>query len=382
MAVCSGKRPGVRPEDLFEFHLADSPRISPDGRRIAWVDTKAEPQTNTYRSIIQITDCESGITTPLTTGPRDRHPSWSPDGTLLAFTSRRPLKVGEKESSAAQVYVMRADGGEAWPVSDLRLGAGAPQWSPDGKRLAFITRVDKRRGLQRIGDPDLADTDPYVKFNDDVAVIRRRKWKSDSAGIIAHLRSQVVVVDVTDSPCAARSVPRLVVEGDFDVLSFCWDPTGTKIVYVKEVDPVPGQMYMRSAELWVCDLRQDPVETRLLLKVRRLDGKPSWSPDGKSIAILGHDNPLGSAAHSRMLTVDEDGGNFRCLTANLDRSLGDGSVSDTRTASTSTGPVWCDSGQTLLCQVNDAGKSATGEGFLQRWERTLADPGRTTDTGF
>jgi TolB protein len=82
---------------------------------------------------------------------RQRFPSWSQDGRLLAFVERRP-------SFGSAVGVMRADGSARRIVAAVRAHASRPIWSPDGRELTFgsdtgetfVVRVDGRGGMRVI----------------------------------------------------------------------------------------------------------------------------------------------------------------------------------------------------------------------------------------
>ncbi len=345
----------MQAQDIFAFRLASQLALSPDGRKLAWVETKADCDGNSYRSHINLTDFATGTTTRLTEGPRDNNPSWSPDGSMMAYVARRTLRMGGRESNASQVYVMRSDGGPSWPVTDLRLGAGAPVWSPDGDRIAFIARVDDRKGPERISDPVDSESDKYLRFNEDVVVVRRRKWKSNGAGFIHNRRSHVVVTGVTSGPGEERTAPRTAIGGDFDVSGFCWDQSGKRMAFIVQPDPEPGKPFERRAELRVKETCAPAAVSRLLCTVARLDGEPAWSPDGKTIAVMGHDSPRSTYAHARLMLIAPDGSNQRWLAMNMDRTLGNDSIADVRTGSGVEGPVWFDGGKSILAQSNDQG---------------------------
>jgi Tol biopolymer transport system component len=69
----------------------------------------------------------------------DRAPSWSPDGKRIAFVS---VNTTFRPAGAAVIYVINADGTHARSVRSLPHawpGAGAPAWSPNGKRLLYST---------------------------------------------------------------------------------------------------------------------------------------------------------------------------------------------------------------------------------------------------
>ena len=72
----------------------------------------------------------------VTTNPAsDSGPVWSPDGTSLAFVSRRDA------DKAAQIYVIDVGGGEAVRLTEMPLGAVSVKWLPDGGRLVFVSHV-------------------------------------------------------------------------------------------------------------------------------------------------------------------------------------------------------------------------------------------------
>ncbi|MGI8478343.1 MAG: hypothetical protein ACR2M2_00535 [Gaiellaceae bacterium] len=119
--------------------LDGSPAWSPDGTRIAFTRI-TEPGTASARSGIVVLDVESRRETEVTrvaVPSFDLSPTWSPDGSEIAFTRATPSAGSENPRAA--LYAVAPDG---FGLRKL-LGDGAePAWSPDGRRIAFTSYRD------------------------------------------------------------------------------------------------------------------------------------------------------------------------------------------------------------------------------------------------
>src|SRR5258705_251650 len=127
--------------------------ISPDAGRVAFVRVPVNARKAGYDTAIWMVDTEGGrAPRPLTAGPQDLSPRWSPAGRRLAFT-RAVEKAGKPQP--AQLYVMTMEGGEARALTDVAKGASSPVWSPDGRMLAFTGTAnpkDLERAARKGGD--------------------------------------------------------------------------------------------------------------------------------------------------------------------------------------------------------------------------------------
>ncbi|MER7202865.1 LpqB family beta-propeller domain-containing protein, partial [Streptomyces sp. NPDC000188] len=121
-------------DDLYELTVPEQPSVSPDGSRIVYVLRAADRDGDRdVRALWQVA-AAGGEARQLTRGTTDTAPTWSPDGTRIAFLRAR--------DSAPQLWFLPTAGGEAEQVTELPLGAGAPVWSPDGNKVAFAAPVD------------------------------------------------------------------------------------------------------------------------------------------------------------------------------------------------------------------------------------------------
>ncbi len=164
-------------EDLYRFRWIDHVRLSPDGERVAYQLSWADAEARQNRSRIVIRRLLEGEPVDASAGPRrDHSPEWSPDGRHVAFVSRR--------GPVDQVFVLDLAGpGEARQVTSVDEGANGPMWSPDGSRVAFLGTV--------VGDPDAIVDDPRPPDSKDqlrrapvARIARRLDYKHDGQGFV------------------------------------------------------------------------------------------------------------------------------------------------------------------------------------------------------
>src|SRR5207247_2692558 len=121
--------------DLMKINGVSAPRISPDGSRVAYAvsETKMEKDKE-WKSVSQVwvVPIAGGKSRQYTRGDKSASaPEWSPDGTMLAFLSDRE-KDGER-----QVWMMMADGGEGWVVTWHKGGVSGVRFLADGKQIVL-----------------------------------------------------------------------------------------------------------------------------------------------------------------------------------------------------------------------------------------------------
>ena len=157
-------------EDLLRLRSARSVAVSPAGdfavvavesfapaREIGDRIDPGDYERRSHLFRISLTDQPAELR-PLTHGDRrDGDPRVSPDGRSIAFVRSVTDEDGRKKS---QVWVLPLDGGEARPVTDLEHGASRPRWSPDGDRLVVASRVPVADLVESDGEPAWEPTRP------------------------------------------------------------------------------------------------------------------------------------------------------------------------------------------------------------------------------
>ncbi len=120
---------------------ASSPAVSPDGRRIAFVVTRVDLADNAYRSQVWLAHVDTGAAHAITSGDDDAQPVWSPGGEMLAFTSHR----GDAGSESSLHLLPIETPGEMRTIATMPESISDVCFSPDGSLLAFTSRTRHER---------------------------------------------------------------------------------------------------------------------------------------------------------------------------------------------------------------------------------------------
>ncbi|MCB0046558.1 MAG: S9 family peptidase [Caldilineaceae bacterium] len=357
-------------QDLFRFIMADDPQISPDGTQVAWVRTWTDAESNSYRAQICITTIADGATRRLTNGPgQDIYPRWSPDGAMIAYLASpepdaTPSSTGPKSSvsvieGGAQLMLVSAGGGKPQRLTNLLGGVRAPAWSPDGTRIAFLTYVDPAVGLEfRNSKREANEDDLYDKFNRDVLVTTRLRWKWDTIGYLGDYRSHIALVSVGEPD----AVPVLLTQGAFDLSAPAWSPDGHMLATTGNLAP-DGEA-VRNSYIYLLDISGSaPYKLRQLFGLEEMRSNDlAWSPDGTTLAVGGHNDPvIGHYGNQMLWLVNVADGTADCTTRNFDRALGDYSRNyDLRRYGGNDGPRWRQNGEELYVLINEGGSVDLG----------------------
>jgi dipeptidyl aminopeptidase/acylaminoacyl peptidase len=288
---------GMKPEDVYALKGVSDPRLSPDGRTVAYAVWTIDEEANEYRGNVWLASVD-GSEPPrrFTTGERrDGEPRWSPDGARMAFVSSR----AEKEPG--QLYVISLKGGEAEKLTKLKEDVRQIAWSPDGTQLVFASRVRD----EAYEEEDERKRPPRR--------VTRLWYKLDDEGWIADRRTQLFVV-----PADGSAEPRQLTDGEHENGDPRWSPDGSRIVFASA-----------RTESWDVDLVQDLYlaspeggEPELLTHEDGICSKPSWSPDGTRIAYQYSPDPYVWGRHTQIAVIDLASRERRILTESLDRQCG------------------------------------------------------------
>jgi dipeptidyl aminopeptidase/acylaminoacyl peptidase len=333
------RRP-IEAEDLCRIAVVGDARISPDGRRVAYVVREVDRDANAYRSTIWMvptTDGAPAEARPFTRGATsEHHPRWSPDGRHLAFLSDRENTCASR-GAKAQIWVMATDGGEARRVTSGSEAVSTFAWSPSGDRLAFIARVRPPGSAPVEGDKPPPPP---------VYEITRIKHKADGQGLLEG-RTHLFVVPVGGAEA------KQLTDGDWDDGEPAWSPDGARIAFAS--NRTAGRDWNDASDVWV--VGANGGRAKKLTQGREALGAPAWSPDGRWVACLGRAQDAPAGANTRLWLVAAEGGPARCVTADFDRSIGGDLLSDLRDPGPDPVPFWSPDGARIRFVASDRGNA-------------------------
>ncbi len=246
---------------------------------------------------IYVMDADGGNQQRLTNNlSKDWNPSWSPDGKRIAFMSDQDGHLDIHGFLTSEIYVMDADGGNQQRLTDDFNNDTSPSWSPDGKRIVFSSERDGHF-IGRFG-----------------------------------LTREIYVMDAD-----GRNQQRLTENRKNDG-NPSWAPDGKRIAFSPD-----RKGDFENFEIYVMDA--DGGNQQRLTENRHEDSSPSWSPNGKRIAFSSHRD-----GNFEIYVMDADGGNQQRLTNNPNNDFS---------------PAWLNS----LFSVAPTGKKFTMWGRLKQVDR-------------
>jgi dipeptidyl aminopeptidase/acylaminoacyl peptidase len=273
-------------EDLLSLQSLTDAQLSPDGELIAFAVTDTfKDKTRFVKSAIWVVPAAGGEARPFTGGSRsDTTPRWSPDGRRLAFLSDR------LEDGRHQLYVIPRDGGEARALTDVKGSINWLGWSPDGRQIAIILED--------------AETEDERK---------RKEAKDDPLEFELHHKfARVWVLDV-----ATREL-RCVTTADVQVWEAAWSPDGRDFALLVSTEPYEWSWY----EAYLARVPAAGGEIASLLNpVPRQLSMPRWSPDSRQIAYLACAWSDRGAVGGDLYVTSADGGSATNLTVDYRGSV-------------------------------------------------------------
>jgi dipeptidyl aminopeptidase/acylaminoacyl peptidase len=294
--------------DFINVKWVRDPRISPEGKQVAFVIERKNLKENSTKSSLWLLTLETGALRQLTPDSQSNsHPRWSPDGTSLAFNSNRDGKL--------QVWILPLKGGEPKKVTNLYAGAWDAEWAPDGKKLMFLSEMclgctteKENRALLESREKNgvkatLFKTLPYRVFD---------HWREEK-------RSHLFTISAgggmaRDLTPGAYDIPPLDLGGARD---YSFSPDSKELCYVTNTDE--SLAWSTNNDLFT--VSSDGGAPERITDNKGNDSNPRYSPDGRFIAYAAMERPGFEADKRSIVIFDRRTRTRMTLTESIDRSV-------------------------------------------------------------
>jgi dipeptidyl aminopeptidase/acylaminoacyl peptidase len=267
---------GLELADYYRVESVSDPQISPDGRHVAFVRSVVVEADNARHSEIWLAPTDGSSPATRLTSPAfsASAPRWSPDGVLLAFSSRRRVPGGDDRGSSTWFLRMDRPRGEAYQIPGVD---GTPVFSPDNQWIGFT----------RASAPD-AKPKPATEFERKIderfkgRIFDWMNYRFDGRGYLPDSRdpaatpSREIYVVAREGGTARR-----VTSMGVDVQEFAWRPDSQAIVFIANAMQRDDYVYDR-ADVWLTWLTSSPAPRRLTDDGYDHDAV-AWSPDGTAL---------------------------------------------------------------------------------------------------
>lgn len=287
--------------DLTALKTVGAPRISPDGKQVAYTLSTADLKKDRNSSRIWMSPVAGGPAIPMTgAGLAGSNPKWSPDGKFLGFAAAR-------NGGESQVWTLNRMGGEAEQLTEVKQGVENFEWSPDGARL--LLSVTDPKPERPKGDSTKPETPEPV-------VVDRLQFKRDYTGYLDRRRTHLYLLDV-----ATKKVTQIT-SGDFGDSDPAWSPDGKLVAFTSNRTDEPDNN--RNTDIWIvaADNTDKGQTLRRLTTNPGSDDSPAWSPDGRSITyVTVIDVPAMWYATQYLAVIPAAGGTPALPTRSLDRNV-------------------------------------------------------------
>jgi dipeptidyl aminopeptidase/acylaminoacyl peptidase len=286
-------------EESLSLRSIGSAKISPDGRFVAYEVRETNWKDNEFVHQLWLVNVATGKSFQLTRGKKSASGAdWSPDGRWLAFITERepaaiePLSQVEKEKkqekeaikkeekkdekkeekkegakeagkpAGPQIWLISAEGGEAWQLTKSETDVNEFHWSKDSKLIAFTANPPESK----------ASKDRKEKYSD-YEVIEKD-----------YRQNQLWSVDVMEAeknylPVAAK---RLFTDPSLNVTGFQWSPDSTNIAFAATGNPLLA--FAGDQDIYLLDLAKNNA-VKKIVALPGPDYSPMFSPDGKKLAF-------------------------------------------------------------------------------------------------
>jgi dipeptidyl aminopeptidase/acylaminoacyl peptidase len=309
-------------EDMMKLKRVGAPVPSPNGKWVVFDCVDVDLEANTKISHLWIVPASGGESRRLDPTPNhEERPRFSPDGKRLTWTS--------KATDPTQIWMCDFDSGNGMlvgkphQVTSPSTGADGGTWSPDGKKIVFVSAVYpdcNKDECNKQRDEELKKSKVKAKI---FSRLFYRHWNA----FTEFKRSHLFVVSA-DADASQPNTARDLTPGDHDVPPFSLggqdmyaiSPNGQEVAYTCNLDEVEATS--TNNDIFVVPISGPATAGKKISTSPGADTTPLYSPDGKYLAWRSQARAGFEADKWRLLVQDRQSGRTRDLTEKFDRSVG------------------------------------------------------------
>jgi len=252
----------VQPDYHYHLKTASNPAINPNDKAVAFTVHRFDQDTDEAKTDIFVKSLGASTTlTQLTDSGTASKPAWSPDGKRVAFLS-------EDDYGTNQIYVRVAAGGDSKVLTTQIAEVDALAWSPEGTKIAFRALVPGPDELEIINaGPDYPN----------IRTARRIRYQQDGVGWRGDSFYHLFVLDLS-----SKEVTQIT-DGEGDDGPPVWSPDGQRIAFIS--DQNDQRDTTSKTDLYVCNV--DGSSRTLWSEGMFMVESIGWSPDSIRIAVSG-----------------------------------------------------------------------------------------------